>query len=170
MMRPLVRENGFTLIELIVVIVIIGLTTALTMPRFRYSLLSDPLKTSTRRLAGLINNLSQEAIHENEDVLLYFDLSGDLYWTEKSGMTAEGRLLAKEKAVKLPEEIEVIDIRKKGEDRAITGEVALRITKRGYLQPAVIHLGKEGGKVFTLSLRTFSGRVEIREGYVEPEG
>lgn len=161
------REPGFTLIEMIVVVVLIGLTTALTMPRFRHNLLSDHLKTATREMAGLINNLSQAAISENDDYLLYFDLSENRYWTENTGLTAEGRLLAKEKAVKLPDDVEILDVWKKGGEKSVTGEISLMITKKGYLQPATIHLGTDGGRVFTLSLKTFSGRVEILEGYVE---
>jgi len=163
------QERGFTLIELIVVVVLIGLTMGLTMPRFRQTLLFDHLKTSTRQLAGLINSLSQEAVRENEDYFLYFDLSENLYWTEKAGTTAEGRLLAKEKAVELPEDVEILDVWKKGEEKSNTGEVSIMITKKGYLQPSAIHLGTDGGRVFTLSLKTFSGKVAILEGYVEYE-
>jgi prepilin-type N-terminal cleavage/methylation domain-containing protein len=169
-MKPFLRrEQGFTLIELTVVIVIIGLTMALTMPRFRSSLLSDHLKASTRRVAILITNLSKEAVREHKDYLLYFDLSGNRYWTENPGMTEEGRLLAKENAINLPEDVQILDIWKKGDEKRITGEIPIMITKKGYIQPATIHLGSDSDRVFTLYLKTFSGKAEILEGYVELE-
>lgn len=163
------RQAGFTLIELMVVLVLIGLTTALTMPRFRHNLLSDHLKTSTRRLAGLITSLSRQAVRENTDYLFYFDLSENSYWTENTGLTAAGRLLAKEKAVTLPEDVKVLDIWKKNDEKRSTGEVSIMITSKGYLQPATIHLGSDEGKVFTLYLKTFAGKAEILDGYVEYE-
>ena len=160
------REQGFTLIELIVVVVLIGVTLALTIPRFRYSFLSDHLKASTRRMAGLINNLSQEAVREHMDYLLYFDLSSNAYWTENPGLTEEGRMFAREEAVHLPEGVTLLSVWKRGDEKRVTGEVHIRITKKGYLQPAIIHLGADDGRSFTLYLQTFAGRVEILDGYV----
>lgn len=163
------QERGFSLIELIVVVVIIGLTMAITMPRFHYSLLSDHLKTSTRRVAILITNLSKEAVREHKDYLLFFDLAENRYWTENPGLTQEGRLMARERAFNLPEDVRLLDITKKGEERRITGEVSIVITKKGYLQPATIHLGSDQGRVFTIYLKTFAGKAEILDGYVEVE-
>lgn len=163
------QERGFSLIELTVVVVIIGMTMALTMPRFRQNLLSDHLKSSTRRVAGLITNLSKEAVREHKDYLLYFDLAGDRYWTENQGLTAEGRLMAREQAVGLPEDVRLLDIKKKGDELRTTGEVPIMITKKGYLQPATIHIGSDQGRVFTLYLKTFAGKAEILDGYVEFE-
>jgi len=163
------QERGFTLIELTVVVVIIGLTMALAMPRFRQDLLSDHLKASTRRLAGLITNLSKEAVREHKDYLLYFDLSENRYWTENPGITAEGRLIAREQAVGLPEDVRLLDIKKKGDEIRTAGEVSIMITKKGYLQPATIHLESDKGRVFTLYLKTFAGKAEILDGYVELE-
>lgn len=163
------QERGFSLIELIVVIVIIGLTMAITMPRFRASLLSDHLKASTRRVAILITNLSKEAVREHKDYLLYFDLSENRYWTENPGLTEEGRLMAREQAFNLPDDVRFLDITKKGDEIRTAGEVSIVITKKGYLQPATIHLGSDQGRVFTLYLKTFAGKAEILDGYVEVE-
>ena len=163
------QERGFSLIELTVVVVIIGLTMAITMPRFRSSLLFDHLKDSTRRVAILITSLSKEAVRGHQDYLLYFDLSENRYWTENPGLTEEGRLIAKEQAVNLPEDVRVLDIMKKGDEIRNTGEVSIMITKKGYLQPATIHLGSDQGRAFTICLKTFAGKAEILDGYVEIE-
>lgn len=163
------QERGFTLIELTVVVVIIGLTMTLTMPRFRYSLLSDHLKASTRRVALLITNLSKEAVREHKDYLLFFDLSENVYWIENPGTTEEGRLIAREEAFSLPEDVRFLDIMKKDDEIKTTGDVSIMITKKGYIQPATIHLGSDSGRVFTLYLKTFSGKAEILDGYVELE-
>ena len=163
------QERGFSLIELTVVVVIIALTMAITMPRFRASLLSDHLKASTRRVAMLITSLSKEAVRENKDYLLYFDLSENRYWTENPGLTEEGRLIAREQAVNLPEDVRLLDIMKKGDEIRTAGEISIMITKKGYLQPAIIHMGSDQGKVFTIYLKTFAGKAEILAGYVEVE-
>ncbi|HDZ90866.1 MAG TPA: prepilin-type N-terminal cleavage/methylation domain-containing protein, partial [Deltaproteobacteria bacterium] len=57
-------KRGYTLIELIVVVLLIGLVLTLTAPRLRDSLLSDDLKSAARRLIGITNDLRNEAIRE----------------------------------------------------------------------------------------------------------
>ena len=55
----MVRDRkGYTLIELIVVIVLIGLTLTLTIPRLQYAIVTDDLKATTRRMVGMIKGPS----------------------------------------------------------------------------------------------------------------
>ncbi|NIR17489.1 MAG: prepilin-type N-terminal cleavage/methylation domain-containing protein, partial [Desulfobacterales bacterium] len=61
----MLRENkGFTLIELTVVVVLIGIIMTLTIPRFQTGILTDDLKATTRKMVGMIKGLRDEAIRE----------------------------------------------------------------------------------------------------------
>ena len=163
------NSKGYTLIELIVVVVLIGLTLTLTIPRFRYVLLTDDLKATTRKMVGMINNLRNDAIREQRDYILRFDLESSQIWIDSPAMTDEERSMAREKAFKLAEGIRILDIWFKGEGKKIAGETGIRVNRRGYVQPSVIHLGSEEGKEYTLVLRPFLGRVNILENYVDAE-
>jgi hypothetical protein len=44
--------------------------------------------------------------------------------------------------------------------------VALRFHPKGLVEPAVIHLKGPGNRVQTLSIKPFSGRLSIEDGYV----
>jgi general secretion pathway protein H len=136
-------KKGYTFIEITVVVLLIGLMMALTLPRFRYAMLTDNLKTATRRLIGTIKTIRNEAVREQQGFILYFDLESNRFWPESSAMTEEERLISHERASSLPGGVRILDI--------------------------VIHLASEDGRQFTLVLSPFLGRVRILERYVEFE-
>ena len=147
----------------------IGLMMALTIPRFRYALLTDNLKAATRKLVGTIKTIRSEAVREQQNFILHFDLESNRFWLESGAMSEEERLISHEKASSLPGGVNIIDVWLKGKGKKMTGETAIRFTKKGYVQQSAIHLGSEDGRRFTLVLSPFLGRVQILENYVEFE-
>ena len=163
------RTKGYTLIELIVVIVLIGIVMTLAMPRFRYSLLTDDLKSTTRKLTGMIMNLKNEAIRNQKIQELYFDLESNRCWVETPDMTEEEQYRAREKSFDLPTGVRIMDIVFRGEGKKMIGETLIRFTKKGYIQPSIIHLGSEDGREFTLVLNPFLGSVKVLKEYADIE-
>jgi Tfp pilus assembly protein FimT len=161
--------KGYTFIELTVVVLLIGLMMALTLPRFRYAILADNLRTATRRLVGTIKTIRSDAVREQQDYILRFDLESNRFWLESSAMTEEERLLSQEKASLLPRGVRVVDIWFKGKGKKMAGLTGIRFNKKGYVQPSIIHLGSEDGRRFTLVLNPFFGKVRVLEDYVEFE-
>ena len=162
-------KKGYTFIELTVVVLLIGLMMAVTLPRFRYAVLTDNLKTATRRLVGTIKTLRNEAVREQKGFVLHFDLESNRFWHESSAMTEEERLISHEKASSLPGGVRILDIWLKDKGKKVAGETAIRFNKKGYVQQSAIHLASEDGRQFTLVLSPFLGRVQILEKYVEFE-
>ena len=105
-----IRCKGYTFIEITVVIFLIGLTLVLTVPRFRYAMLTDELKTTVRRMIGTVRSLRNEAIREQAIYSLHFDLESHRFWIESADMTDEGRELAYEKAFQLPQGVRILDV------------------------------------------------------------
>jgi len=162
-------KKGYTFIELTVVVLLIGLMMAVTLPRFRYALLTDNLKTATRRLVGIIKTMRIEAVREQQGFVLYFDLESNRFWHESSAMTEEERRISREKASSLPSGVRFLDIWLTGKGKKAVGEAAIRFNKKGYVQQSVIHLASEDGRKFTLVLSPFLGRVQVLKKYVEFE-
>ena len=55
-------RKGYTLIELIVVLLLVGMMLTLAAPRLRNALLTDDLKGVARKMIGLINNLKGKIV------------------------------------------------------------------------------------------------------------
>lgn len=161
--------KGYTFIELTVVVLLIGLMMALTLPRFRYAILTDNLKTATRRLVGTIKTIRSEAVREQQNFILRFDLDSNRFWLESVAMTEEERSISQEKAPSLPRGVRILDIWFKGKGKKMAGVTGIRFSKKGYVQQSLIHLSSEDGRRFTLVLSPFMGKVQVLEGYVEFE-
>ena len=161
--------GGYTLIELTIVILLAGFLLSLTIPRFRNILSADDLKSSSRKLVGTIIGLRNDAIREHKDYDLRFDLESNRYWIYSTFMTEEEKVNARKKAFSFPEGIRIIDIWFKGKGKFVSGETAVRISKKGYVRPSVIHLGSEDGRRFTFVLSPFTSKIKILENYLDFE-
>lgn len=161
--------RGFTLIELTMVIILFGILLSLTLPRFREAVITDDLKSTSRKIISAIRELRYFSIKEYKDNYLVFDLGSDQFWTDSSFITEEERITARENASNIPEGVGIIDIWLRNGGKKSSGETRIRFTKEGYIQPSVIHLGSEDGRNFTLVLRPFLGKINVMDRYVEFE-
>jgi len=74
------RQRGFTLIELMIVVAMIGVIAAIVFPRLDPFLPQRRLKSAARLLSGTISLAYGEAIAKNSTYRLYMDSSTDEYW------------------------------------------------------------------------------------------
>lgn len=165
--RPNPKIRGYTLIELTVVILLIGLTVLLTVPKFRYSLLTDDLKGTVRKMVGTIRTLRNEAVRERQAFMLHFDLEANRLWVESTKATDEELAEAHSNAFQLPEGVRIMDVWTIGRGKQAGGDTAIRFTEKGYVEPSVIHMKAMDGREFTLILSPFLGKVEVLEEYVD---
>jgi Tfp pilus assembly protein FimT len=154
-------------VELAVVMVLLAVMASITFPRFRYALLTDDLRTTTRSMVGMIQSLRAEAMREHKTLVLHFELESNRFWVHSSEMTEEERALAQSKARQLPEGIRVTDVWTHGEGKQMTGEAKILFSKKGYVQESAIHLRSDDGREYTLKLSTFVQKVHIHESYVD---
>ena len=160
-------DKGYTLIELAVVVILIGLFLGLSIPRFQYAIVSDDLKATIRRIVGTVKGLRNEAIREQQVYIFHLDLESNRLWIESPGIGEEERALARERAFKLPRGVRILDVWCKGKGKKVNGEVAIRFSKKGYVEQTVIHLGAEDGREFTLVLNPFLGTIKVYDKYVD---
>lgn len=123
--------KGYTLIELAVVVVLIGLFLGLSIPRFKYATVTDDLKTTTRRIVGLVKGIRNEAIREQQVYIFHLDLESNRLWIEPAGIGEGERALAQERAFKLPRGVRILDVWCRGKGKKVDGEVAIRFSNKG---------------------------------------
>jgi prepilin-type N-terminal cleavage/methylation domain-containing protein len=162
------RERGFTLIELTVVIVVLGVMLTLVIPRLG-EIGEANLKRSSRHLTGMIRFLRDEAQAKKTVYRLVFDVTNNRYWADVLTITGE----------------QTVEYRKLSSELAGEGSLSgsttfrsvvvsshpdepfIRFTPDGWVESAFIHLRDGSDRDFTLIVRPLSGDTELHEGYVE---
>jgi prepilin-type N-terminal cleavage/methylation domain-containing protein len=165
-----VLNRGYTFIELCVVMALLGLLTALALPKFSTALFTDDLGTGIRKLTGTIQALKHEAARERTDIRLRLNLETGRVWIDAPLAERDDGQRRQVTGFHLPEGTHIMDVQSLGAGKMSSGETVIRIDRRGYVQPSVIHLGSDGGDVYTLFLSPFLERVAIAAGYVSFEG
>ena len=160
------NNRGYTLIELSVVVLLVGMMLLLAVPRVRDTLLNDDLKAVTRRFVGAARELQNESVRERMDTILHIDLNQQALWSYAADTTAEKRAELRKGAVRLPERVRIVDVRQADDVRKTEGEAVIRFFRRGYTAPTVIHLAKED-RVFTLVFTPFLRTVTVYEKNVD---
>ncbi|MEA1935501.1 MAG: prepilin-type N-terminal cleavage/methylation domain-containing protein [Thermodesulfobacteriota bacterium] len=160
------NDNGFTLIELTVVVFLIGLMLLITVPRVRDAMLTDGLKSTVNYLTNTARELRSDAVRNQANYVLHLDLDNHMIWTYRAEMTPEARKEMKDKSYRLPEEVTIQDIYCYGKDKITDGEATVTFFKKGYVQPAVLHLAMKD-RYFTLIFNPFLSTVETLDRYID---
>jgi prepilin-type N-terminal cleavage/methylation domain-containing protein len=160
------RDRGYTLIELAVVVLLVGLMLLLAVPRVRDTLLNDDLKAATRLMLGTARELRNESVREQTDFVLHIDLGQSAFWIYTADATAEKRAEVRKDAKRFPTGIRVMDVRHAGETKKAEGEAFIRFFHQGYVTPTVVHLAKDD-RVFTLIFNPFLQAVTVDEKQVD---
>jgi prepilin-type N-terminal cleavage/methylation domain-containing protein len=161
-----VTDRGYTLIELSVVLLLIGMMMLIAVPRVRDVLLHDDLKTATRQIIGVTRELRNNAVREQVDYILRIDLSQPAFWTYSADATAEKQTEIRERATLFPDGIRIAGFRHFGEGQKVEGEASIRFFRKGYMEPTVIHLA-EDDRTFTLVFNPFLQTVGVFDEYVD---
>ena len=163
----LLHDRGYTLIEIAVVVVLIGVILLLAVPRVQDTLTSDRMRSAVRNLSGAARELKAEAVREQVDHFLHLDLDRRVVWNTRDDMTAEVRTIRRSQARPLPPGVRIADVALADEGKKNQGEVVIRFFSQGYVQPAAIHLTDDGDRAMTLILQPFLSTFEVKDSYVD---
>ncbi|MDW7773783.1 MAG: prepilin-type N-terminal cleavage/methylation domain-containing protein [Desulfobulbaceae bacterium] len=167
------RSGGFTFLELMVVMVLISLMTAFAVPGLRTSLFSDQLKTTTRKILGIVSEASQEAVSRNAEYFLYFDFDKNTVSTVQEDQpeterqySADGREYPQGREFNIADAVQLVDITSVHGGRQSQGRVVVRFSKKGYVDKTLIHLRSEKGDDMTILLSPFLGVTKVFDSYI----
>ena len=73
---------GFTLVELLVVIIVLGLMTTVTALNWKKIVPREQLNAAVRDLSNMLNATRSEAIARNAEYRVLYDLDAQRYWVE----------------------------------------------------------------------------------------
>lgn len=166
-----VNCRAFTLVELIVVMALIGLTASFAVPRIASFLYADQLKVTVRKLVGLIHRSSQLAQQQQAPYLLTYKRQEHAFIVGPETVAARKKeeIEKKENRLQLADSVTVRDLWSWYGGPRSSEEVVIRFNKNGYIEPTIMHLRKDDGQEISVVLSPFLGKVRIVDGYVLPD-
>ena len=164
--------SGFTLFELLVVILIISLISAFVMPRMAASLPGVQLKSSTRAVAASLRYARSKAVSESRPYVAIFDTTQKLLAVEpieKPTDAAELNNLREilntsrlQKVYEIPNEIQLGVLNKNADDEG-SDVFPIFFFPRGDSTGGKIVLQNPNRRQFTVTVDRITGMVEIAE-------
>lgn len=162
------QSHGFTLLELIVVITLLGIMLVFTVPRFHETLFLDQTKTGSRWIIGKIQALKEAAISNQKQYTLHIDLDAEKFWETDSSMSAEALETAASNADSLPDGLKIADIEYPVGGKLDSGQTDITFYKDGHSDKVLIHL-QDGAEYESYLIEPFLSEVTRYETYVSFE-
>ena len=159
-------NDGFTLIELIVVISLIGLMLFFSLPRLQINPFLDESKKSSRWLIVKIRTLKESAVRDQKQFTLHLDLDSGRMWDTNESMSQEDIESAVLNSYDLPANVRIIDVEYPVKGKISSGQTKIEFSKAGYTDKAMIHI-QEDEKYQSILIEPFLPMVQLFEKYAD---
>jgi type II secretory pathway pseudopilin PulG len=145
---------AFTLIELVIVIFIISLTTALVMPNL-WDTGERAVKSEAKRIGNTMRYIYDEAAGKKKDYVITIDLSEGSWGYESKTVS---------RVFKMKDDVVFRDVVVPSLGEVLSGEIKLKFGPTGPEEPVILHLMKDEVE-YTVMFNHMNGRSKVYEGY-----
>ena len=161
-------SGGYTFVELITVILIIGVLFSLVFPNFQNFLISSQNKKGISIFEDTLNSVSQTCMENKKTLYFFLDLESQEYWIEGETQveTEESEENEEINFSSLPEDIFIYKA-KNSSYETTSDTISFGFFPDGIREFGLLYLKNlEDGKEYTIFLHPYSQRVKILEGEV----
>ena len=166
---PRITSAGFTLVELVVVLILVGLVTALTLPNLSRSLDRMRLRRVVQEMTATARHARGQAILKQAPQWIGLDLEQDLYWLgegfAEDGVGDDGAV--RKESSSLPSEVDLQDFQ--WLDGREASEIAwIQFYPNGSSSGGSFALiDKEGKGIARINLESFTGIATAEVGRLQ---
>ena len=172
-----IGAGGFTLIELTMVILVIGIVGALVLPRFGGLLDRQQTRRTVNVVRGMVRQLHAKAALTKRVYRLTFDLDEQqltvchLQSLPPTGGSADDTCVAEPvremRGYAMPEAVQLLDVVSSEGKKVSEGVAMTHFLPTGQAEPSVVHLQTPDETHVTLFIEALAGRVKVVYGYAE---
>lgn len=159
-------DRGFTLIEMVVVLALVALLLAVTLPRLSVSPFKDSKRDATLWITNRIQQLKEQSLRRARNYSLHIDIDTGHLWSTHEKMQPDEIDLARQGGYNLPEGVLIESVEFPNSDRQTAGEAEIQFFKKGYSQMAQIQARFADRSRRTFSIEPFLMRAKIYDGPV----
>jgi prepilin-type N-terminal cleavage/methylation domain-containing protein len=159
--------KGFSLVEIAVVVLIAGMVMLIAAPVFRDVLPAGRLESSSRRVSSVVNRLYNEAVFSGRAHFLEVSFERGVYEGFAEIPESEPEAL-RGAGGSLPEGVFFSDIDVSGR-RHSEGAARIDFAPHGVISPSIVRIADSGGRILSLVIESYTGRVRVEEGYVRED-
>src|SRR5690606_27050983 len=123
---------GFTLIELMVVMLLVSILLAVAIPRFGSGPFQDPVKKMSRWTINTVRALRGAAVQKHKQQSLVVDLNQHRLWVTNEEMNEAALLEASEHAFRLRASMRIVGVQFPDKDRISSGTAEIHFYPSGY--------------------------------------
>jgi prepilin-type N-terminal cleavage/methylation domain-containing protein len=159
-------NQGFTLIELIVVITLISLMLFFAIPRFQVDVLSDNTNKVSRWIMLKVHSLKEKAVREQKLYVLHISLDSNRLWVTSEIMSQEELQAAEANGYELSDDINLLDVEYPDEEKISVGRADIYFYKKGYSDKAIIHISNDDNERRSFLIEPFLSHVRLYDKYI----
>ncbi len=156
--------RGFTFIELIVVLVVLGISASVVFPRIGGFLLKEPEPwQSARKLVRVARYAHEWAVTTESAVSLHIDTETGNYWATDRSMRegASESPWGRGLRGRLADDIEITALQYRGEDPVAEDRLVVEFRPDGWNDPFVLKMTSSGAKTVEVVFGGRLGEVEL---------
>lgn len=160
------EDKGFTLIELMVVMLLITIMLGVTIPRLDTSLLQDPRKKTTRWMINTVSALRAAATEKQKSQILVVNVDDNRLWITDAEMDEEAQSTAMENAFELPGGLRIIEVPFSGKESVGSGNAMIVFYPGGYSDQAAINIETGDAERFAFKIEPLLPRVKVVDEWI----
>lgn len=175
------RQGGFTLVELIAVIVIISLIAMVTVTRLDFLVPKYRLRGAAREVGSLLGIGKAHAAAQGRDVYFEVDLAQGRYWLlaafPKEDPNADPNAPVESRPLEyqplfdrqLPDGVVFTDVVLGDKEKTNSGRSRARLSALGSSQHLILNMRNDEGKEISVKMNGFTGLITYVDGRQEAE-